>query len=219
MRISDDRYHRERQQMDLAMRMLRHEARTAMIQSWTGLSADRVRKLHREYGLDRGSPLKRHRGKPPRQAVFFLRNADVRRQAIVLGGLYALLGLYDTVACPEPVTGMPTWAGVFCEAYETYLSLGVGTALTFEHAAFLLEALRRRVELQPAACPTCQAFTILDTQRRGSPQCPLCDTGLPRRGRSCRNPPRALPSCRRARIAARTHHDTPFAPPLRRTLP
>jgi hypothetical protein len=45
MRISDDRYNRERLSLDLALRFLRHEARTQTIRTWTGLTDDRIRKL------------------------------------------------------------------------------------------------------------------------------------------------------------------------------
>jgi hypothetical protein len=44
MRISEDRYSRERLSLDLALRFLRHEARTQTIRMWTGLSDDRIRK-------------------------------------------------------------------------------------------------------------------------------------------------------------------------------
>jgi hypothetical protein len=47
MRISDDRYDRERSSLDLALKFLRHEARTRTIRSWTGLSDDRIRNLYR----------------------------------------------------------------------------------------------------------------------------------------------------------------------------
>ena len=44
MRISDDRYSRERLSLDLALRFLRHEARTQTIRTWTGLTDARIRK-------------------------------------------------------------------------------------------------------------------------------------------------------------------------------
>ncbi len=37
MRISQDRYQHERKRMELALRMLRHEARTQTIRGYTGL--------------------------------------------------------------------------------------------------------------------------------------------------------------------------------------
>jgi hypothetical protein len=38
MRISDDRYSRDRSRFDIAVQFIRHEARTHTIRDWTGLS-------------------------------------------------------------------------------------------------------------------------------------------------------------------------------------
>ena len=43
MRLTDDRYANERTQFELALRMIRHEARTRTIRECTGLSDDRIR--------------------------------------------------------------------------------------------------------------------------------------------------------------------------------
>ena len=56
MRISDDRYSRERLRMELALRFLQHEARTQTIRTWTGLSDDRIRKLYRSYMSEAALP-------------------------------------------------------------------------------------------------------------------------------------------------------------------
>ena len=70
MRVSDDRYTRDRQRLDLALRLIRHEARTFTIRQWTGLSDDRIRKLYRSYVLNHDAQrVFRHRGKSPRQAA------------------------------------------------------------------------------------------------------------------------------------------------------
>ena len=45
MRISDDRYSRDRLRLDLALRFIHHEARTHTIRAWTGLTDDRIRKF------------------------------------------------------------------------------------------------------------------------------------------------------------------------------
>ena len=65
MRISDDRYNRDRLRLDLALRFMRHEARTHTIRKWTGLTDDRIRKLYRSY-FSIAQPVPRHRGKSPR---------------------------------------------------------------------------------------------------------------------------------------------------------
>ena len=75
MRISDDRYSRDRLRLDLALRFIHHEARTHTIRAWTGLTDDRIRKLYRTYLYEAGgAKVARHRGKSPRQAAFFTRS-------------------------------------------------------------------------------------------------------------------------------------------------
>ena len=75
MRISDDRYSRDRLRLDLALRFIHHEARTHTIRAWTGLTDDRIRKLYRTYLYEAGGAgVANHHGKPPRPAVFFPRS-------------------------------------------------------------------------------------------------------------------------------------------------
>ena len=63
MRATDNRYRGERARFELAMRMIRHEARTGTIRYFTGLSDDRIRKLYTSYfKFDEGAPVKRRRG-------------------------------------------------------------------------------------------------------------------------------------------------------------
>ena len=67
MRVSDDRYNRDRRRFDLAMRMLLREARTSTIHCWTGLSGDRIRKLYNDYLAGReGAPCRRMPSQRPR---------------------------------------------------------------------------------------------------------------------------------------------------------
>src|SRR5271168_5213881 len=94
MRVSDDRYTRDREKFDVALRLIRHEARTYTIRQWTGLSDDRIRKLYRSYcqhGAARA--VTRHRGKSPRQAAFFFRNSEVAFHAAQLASLFLIYGL------------------------------------------------------------------------------------------------------------------------------
>lgn len=93
MRISDDRYSRDRVRLDLALRFIRHEARTQTIRAWTGLTDDRIRKLYRSYfDRDSGTGLLRPRGRSPRRAAFFLRNPRLKQEAALIASLCLLLG-------------------------------------------------------------------------------------------------------------------------------
>ena len=47
MRVSDHRYDRDRQRIDIALRFIQHEARTRTIRLWTGLTDDRLRNRSR----------------------------------------------------------------------------------------------------------------------------------------------------------------------------
>ncbi len=81
MRISDDRYSRDRQRYDLALRFIQHEARTRTIRTWTGLTDDRIRKLVHSYASDGGTTqITRHRGKSPQQTGFFMRSPQMRQE-------------------------------------------------------------------------------------------------------------------------------------------
>jgi hypothetical protein len=182
MRVTDDRYARDRQRLDLAIRMIRHEARTQTIRSWTGLTDDRIRKLYRAYvqGQPAGAEdaaVRRHRGRSPRQTAYFLRNLDTRREAAALACLFALLGLLRDAA--RDVRGGTQaalrWGDLFCRVYETYRSLHRSHRISFEHACHLLHALERRAELALDACASCGVLTVVDVLRTKAPSCAWCE--------------------------------------------
>ena len=60
MRATDDRYTAERDRFDLAIRMIRHEARTGTIRLCTGFTEDRIRKIYASYFPGQGQT-----GAPP----------------------------------------------------------------------------------------------------------------------------------------------------------
>src|ERR1700733_9653704 len=96
MRVSDDRYTRDRERFDLALRLIHHEARTHTIRQWTGLTDDRIRKLYRSYAMHPGARrVLRHRGKSPRQAAFFFKSEESNFQSAQLASLYLMFGLVD----------------------------------------------------------------------------------------------------------------------------
>ena len=177
MRITDDRYIRDRQRFDLAVRMIRHEARTCTIRLWTGLTDDRIRKLFRSYVAAHGATIRRHRGKSPSQSAFFVRNLETRQQTAALAGLFAILGLLHGAgeARPAGTSGALRWGWLFCRAYETYLAQHRPHRISFEHACYLLQVLRRSAELKPQACPACQGFMVADTLRVRGGLCAYCE--------------------------------------------
>ncbi len=87
MRLTDDRYATERSQFELALRMIRHEARTRTIRECTGLSDDRIRKLYATYFRNTGATdIRRRRGKSPRQVTRFVKNPQNQLTYLLLHG-------------------------------------------------------------------------------------------------------------------------------------
>ena len=178
MRVSDDRYTRDRQRLDLALRLIRHEARTFTIRQWTGLSDDRIRKLYRSYVQGHGVRcVQRHRGKSPRQAAFFFRSEELNFQAAQLASLYLVYGLLRGGVLgleSRYRVGSLESGSLLCLAYEAYLELHAPASITFEHAWFLLLALARRDELGIARCPDCGGLRLRDLLANRRPACANC---------------------------------------------
>ena len=178
MRISDDRYTRDRQRLDLALRLIRHEARTFTIRQWTGLSDDRIRKLYRSYVLNHDERrVSRHRGKSPRQAAFFFRNPELNFQSAQLASLYLMYGLLRGTSSglePRYRVGSLESGALLCQAYEAYLELHVPPGISFEHAWFLLLALARRDEVGISRCGACGAVRLLDLLAKHELACGTC---------------------------------------------
>jgi hypothetical protein len=187
MRVSDDRYNRDRLRIDVAMRFIRHEARTRTIRRWTGLTDDRIRKLYHSY-LQGGGRTTRHRGKSPRQLAYFLRTARIRDEASALASLCYLVGLFDRLRqYPGPHYGTDVdGAALLCRAYEGYRGALRDPAITFEHAELLVGALARGSELRLGHCRDCGALLVVDSLGLRPARCCLCSTEAPAAGHTGR---------------------------------
>jgi hypothetical protein len=179
MRISDDRYSRDRLRLDLALRFIHHEARTHTIRAWTGLTDDRIRKLYRTYLYEAGGAgVARHRGKSPRQAAFFTRSLRMRREAAVFASVGSLYGLIapHAISVERATQPAPTVArgALLCEVFETYRALVGEAQISFEHAVFLLGALLSGDELRVAHCRDCSGVLVTDRLTLRTPVCNDC---------------------------------------------
>ncbi len=181
MRVSDDRYTRDRGKFDLALRLIHHEARTFTIRQWTGLSDDRIRKLYRSYCQHEDARrVLRHRGKSPRQAAFFFRNPELNFQASQLASLFVMYGLVDGTSGglePRYRVGSLDSGALLCRAYEAYRELHAPAGISFEHAWFLLLALARHDEVDVARCAKCGGVRVYDLLAKHKFACGNCAEG------------------------------------------
>jgi len=210
MRVTDDRYNRDRLRLELALRLIGHEARTHTIRLWTGFSDDRIRKLFRAY-IRPSAGVRRRRGKSPQQAAFFLRGGAGAEDAQALAAMLLLFGVVSTPTAggaqdpggavgtrgpgasqrPSLVRGR-----LLCEAFETYRRVVPQPSIDFEHAIYLADALQRGDELRLRWCTDCDAVGVTEramlrpTSCRGcggalaeapTQRCGPCDTGRLRR--------------------------------------
>ena len=180
MRLTDDRYASERSQFELALRMIRHEARTRTIRECTGLSDDRIRKLYSTYFRNAGaSDVRRRRGKSPRQVTRFVKNAHNQMQATTLVALFCS-GLLLRVDAQNAVT--PCWPRPdvefghrVCRAFETDLMLHPAATLSFEWAWNLLQSISYNDELYLAECAGCSGSYVQDAYALDHKICPSCE--------------------------------------------
>jgi len=187
MRITDDRYAGEQARFELAIRLIKHQARTHIITRWTGFSQDRIRKLYSTYFKYRpGRGVKRHRGKSPSSVEFFVRNPWIQAEASLLAHVFAAWNLLRIL--PDLATAAATPADHldfgqrFCTAYEEFRAAYPDTPITFEHAWGLLNALTDRDELLLLDCSDCSGFYVQDALALDGRRCPACRVP-PRRAR------------------------------------
>jgi len=177
MRVSDDRYSRDRLRLDLALRFIRHEARTHTIRAWTGLTDDRIRKLYRTYLHEAGNErVARHRGKSPQQAAFFLRAPRMQMESAVLASMYCMMRVLPRTPHREFARTLPCVARgeLLCHAYDAYRTVIPDGRITFEHAVFLVTALATGDELLLERCECCGALTVTDRFAMQAPRCRQC---------------------------------------------
>jgi len=168
------------ERFDLAVRMIRHEARTGTIRALTGFSEDRIRKIYTTYFKVRGEPaIRRHRGKSPTQIAPFVGSADRQSEATLL----ACLLLFCGVLRLDSETGnvrtrhlLPVRLGQrLCNAFESYRQVWPSPALSFERTWCLFNALAKAGELYFARCDHCYGPYIQDAYALDYHRCPFCE--------------------------------------------
>jgi hypothetical protein len=182
MRLTDDRYAGERSQFELALRMIRHEARTRTIRECTGLSDDRIRKLYATYFRNSGQAnIKRRRGKSPRQVQHYVKSPRNQLEATTLVALFCagLLVRIDENDRIHPRWPRPDveFGHRLCRAYETYLLLHDDARLNFEWAWNLLYCIGYNDELYLAICAGCDSRYVQDAYALDNKTCPNCEIG------------------------------------------
>jgi hypothetical protein len=165
MRVSNDRYSRDLRSIDLARRMLLHEARTQTICAWTGLKGDRVRNLARSYasGTARAG-MQRHRGPPPTQLSVLLVNRRMRSEVAAVAGLCQVLQVLPDAPVPRARTALPglSRGERLVDAYELYRAVIPRPHITFEQLVLVVLTLAEGDAWSIDQCAICRATILMD---------------------------------------------------------
>ncbi len=181
MRVTQSRYAGELSQFELAIRMLRLQARTSTIGHYTGLSSDRIRKAYANYVLEHGRKKlpQRKRGRPPSQIDRFLKTPQQHRESTVLATLFLHAGLLvrdKSSRCHVPGRLSRLVVGQrLCDSYDMYRTLMPDGMISLEVAASLLRAIGETQELILACCGTCRALYVQDAYSLDYGRGPFCD--------------------------------------------
>jgi len=180
MRVTDNRYRGEIDRFDLAMRLIRHEARTGTIRRFTGFTEDRIRKLYGAYFKSAGSePVRRRRGKSPRQIARFVNSHRRQTEATLLACLCRLCEAFKLAdhrrANRIDALDDVSLGSRLCDAFETYRQLCPDPQFSFEWTWNLYHALVETRELYFSWCDTCHAPYVQDTYALDYRHCPLCE--------------------------------------------
>jgi len=174
VRISDDRYNRDIRRHTLAMRLIRHQARTDTIQRWTGLSAFRIRALVHTYTGERA--VQRHRGAAPRKLSVFYKSTDHEIQGLALAICYQLEGLIPKQPVLDAARAFPGLeAGErLCNAFEAFIQMFPKPYFALEHAMLLAIALASAEEFALGECSHCGGLVITKSPDRRNALCVFC---------------------------------------------
>lgn len=174
MRVSDSH---DLRSFDLAARMLAQEARTHTISLWTGLSADRVRKLlllQRREGIQKAA--RRPGGPSPTHLESVLTTPSLRIEAAAITYVCWTLQVIPAepladarMALPNVVRGER-----LLSARELFQDLVPHARLTFEQWLLLLQSLADGTEWGIIRCTGCPALVVVDRLALAGALCEDC---------------------------------------------
>jgi hypothetical protein len=171
MRTTDSRHRAEREQFDLAMRMIGHTARRSAIELCTGLSPTRISRLYQDMNY------RPKRGRLPRSCRYFTTNTLIQSEATLLAGFFCaarVIRLAEEGTAELVVNTATLVLGHrFCDAFESYEQVVARPQISFERAWYFLKTLEKH-ELEFGSCRRCRNRYIRESVQVDNNECPQC---------------------------------------------
>jgi len=166
MRVSDDRYNSDLRSFNLALKMIRFEARTNTISAWTKFTPERVRNLAKSQRQGAGpyAGLERHRGPSPKNLTPLLMSPGLRSELAAMAGLCYVLGVIPAEHMTNARERLPSVGRGerLCHALELFQAVVPQVRLTIEQAVLLVFALAEGERWSVDHCVTCRALVLVD---------------------------------------------------------
>ena len=180
MRITEDRYSQHRRSLDLAWRLIRHEARTRTICQWTQLSGHRIRQLYKSYSSKQQQRVTRHRGMSPYKLEIILSSPRFRCEGAMFAAICRSLHVLPQERLSDPDSALPSVerGELLCRAYEWFCFDVPDTRLTLEHGLLLINELARGELVRLGACCVCRGVILLDRLSTGRLRCVFCSSSV-----------------------------------------
>ncbi|MEP7245431.1 MAG: hypothetical protein ABI885_17395 [Gammaproteobacteria bacterium] len=213
MRVTEDRYSRELRRAQLAQRMILHGVRTLSIRTWTGVSAERVRKFcHSQELIPEGMP--RHRGPPPTRFFNFVRSPRLRSEASAIGGLAYALSVLPRRPVRDARRVLPSIerGERLCETFELYREVVHDSRLSMDQFILLIISLAEGNSIALDHCTNCHAALLVDRLSVARKLCPAC------RGHALDEPAQHGTTVGRGSSAGMSEPESPLPPDAQRSL-
>src|ERR1700730_10378061 len=160
MRLSNHQVSRDLRSVQLALRMLSHEARTHTVSLWTRISSDRVRKLSISQRREKPQrAARRYRGPSQTQLGTVLTSPSLRSEAAAIAyvcQMFEVMPAQPVENARATLPSVPRGEQV-CSALEFFEALVPPTQLTFDQWVLLLQSLAEAKEWGMARCARCPA--------------------------------------------------------------
>jgi hypothetical protein len=174
MHYTDDAFGRDLKRIEVAHRMVLHQARTQTIVSYTHLTRNRLATLRRRWCVPDDS---RRRGPPPRSLRAFLSTPCARSEAAAIVSLCVAFEALPGQSATPVVTALARleMADRLCETFEAFRTWIPNSTIEFEELLLLSNELTTGELIRLSTCRGCKSAILVF--RYGIPRetCPHCE--------------------------------------------
>jgi hypothetical protein len=173
MTFMDDPFSRDLKRIEIARRMVCHQARTQTITQYTNITRNRLAALRRRWCV---SPEMRRRGPPPRSIATFLRTPRARSEAAAIASLCIAFDALPIPSTAGTKAARPplVLADRLCETYEAYLACVPESKIEFEELLLLAHELSTGDTVRFGLCKGCKSAVLILTYEPTRRNCSHC---------------------------------------------